>query len=103
MRAGTSTKGPITPVKAWPELMPHTAMATAMASSKLLPAAVKEMLVLVLKVKRNANVSFTKSKSTYSTKTKAAHLKGSAAYFFCIVRCVVLKATLMLTPVNQVL
>ena len=39
INAGTSTNGPITPAKAWPLLMPNTPMATAMASSKLLPAA----------------------------------------------------------------
>ncbi len=38
---GTSTRGPITAAKAWPESMPKTATATAMASSKLLDAAVK--------------------------------------------------------------
>ena len=32
--------GPTTPVSAWPEVTPHTAIETAMASSKLLPAAV---------------------------------------------------------------
>ena len=42
MRTGTSTRGPITAAKAAPELMPKTATATAMASSKLLEAAVKE-------------------------------------------------------------
>ena len=41
IKAGTSTNGPITPVKACPEFNPKTAMATAMANSKLLPAAVK--------------------------------------------------------------
>jgi hypothetical protein len=39
--AGTSTNGPMTPAKAWPEFKPKTPMATAMANSKLLPAAVK--------------------------------------------------------------
>ena len=39
--AATSTSGPMTAVKATPELRPNTATATAMASSKLLPAAVK--------------------------------------------------------------
>jgi hypothetical protein len=38
---GTSISGPITPASAWRELTPHTLMLTAMASSKLLPAAVK--------------------------------------------------------------
>jgi len=42
MRAGTSISGPTTPTKASPELRPKTATETAMASSKLLPAAVKE-------------------------------------------------------------
>ena len=41
MSTGTSTSGPITAAKASPELMPNTAMATAMASSKLFEAAVK--------------------------------------------------------------
>ena len=39
---GTSTSGPMTAAKASPELMPKTATATAMASSKLLLAAVNE-------------------------------------------------------------
>nr|WP_320038736.1 hypothetical protein [uncultured Bacteroides sp.] len=39
MRTGTSISGPITAAKATPELMPNMAMATAMASSKLLPVA----------------------------------------------------------------
>lgn len=38
---GTSTSGPITAAKATPESIPKTAMATAMASSKLFDAAVK--------------------------------------------------------------
>jgi len=42
---GTSTKGPITAAKASPEWMPNTAMATAIASSKLLLAAVNERVV----------------------------------------------------------
>jgi hypothetical protein len=41
IKAGTSTKGPITPAKAWPELRPNTPIAIAMANSKLLPEAVK--------------------------------------------------------------
>jgi len=41
IRTGTSTRGPITAAKAWPESMPNTAIAKAMASSKLLEAAVK--------------------------------------------------------------
>jgi hypothetical protein len=50
---GTSTNGPITAVKASPELMPNTAIATAIASSKLLLAAVNErvkVFTLYLKV-----------------------------------------------------
>jgi len=43
---GTSTKGPMTAANAAPELMPYTAMATAMASSKLLLAAVKDSVAL---------------------------------------------------------
>lgn len=42
IRTGTSTNGPITAAKASPEFIPNTAMATAIASSKLLLAAVKE-------------------------------------------------------------
>ena len=42
---GTSTNGPITAAKASPELMPKTAIATAIANSKLLLAAVKERVV----------------------------------------------------------
>ena len=41
INAGTSTKGPMTPANACPELSPKTAIATAIANSKLLPAAVK--------------------------------------------------------------
>src|SRR3546814_4656421 len=41
MRTGTSTSGPITAAKATGEARPKAAMATAIASSKLLPAAVK--------------------------------------------------------------
>ena len=33
--------GPMVPARAWPEVTPNTAIDTAMASSKLLPAAVK--------------------------------------------------------------
>jgi hypothetical protein len=47
VRDGTSTSGPMTAAKAAPELMPKTATATAMASSKLLLAAVK-LIVAVL-------------------------------------------------------
>ena len=39
---GTSTNGPITAAKAAPELIPKTAIATAMANSKLLLDAVKD-------------------------------------------------------------
>ena len=46
MSAGTSIKGPITDAKASPELIPNTAIATAIANSKLLPAAVKEILAV---------------------------------------------------------
>ncbi|WP_207534315.1 hypothetical protein [Desertivirga arenae] len=45
MSAGTSTSGPITPTKGSPKLIPKTPTATAMASSKLLPAAVNAMAV----------------------------------------------------------
>ena len=41
MRTGTSTRGPITAAKAAPWAMPKVATATAIASSKLLEAAVK--------------------------------------------------------------
>lgn len=47
INAGTSTNGPITPANAWPLLILNTPMATAMASSKLLPAAVKAIDTLV--------------------------------------------------------
>ena len=46
MSTGTSTSGPITVVKATGEARPNDAIATAMASSKLLPAAVKAMAVV---------------------------------------------------------
>ena len=45
---GTSTKGPITAVKACPEFIPKTAIATAIASSKLFPEAVKAIVVVFL-------------------------------------------------------
>ena len=44
---GTSISGPMTAAKAWPELMPKTATATAMASSKLLLAAVNDSVVVL--------------------------------------------------------
>ena len=44
--AGTSISGPTTAAKATPDSRPKTAMATAMASSKLLPAEVKAMLAV---------------------------------------------------------
>src|SRR4030066_2252902 len=44
---GTSTSGPITAANACPEAMPNTATATAIASSKLLLAAVKAMLAVL--------------------------------------------------------
>ena len=40
IKAGTSTSGPITPANACPEFNPKTAIATAIANSKLFPAAV---------------------------------------------------------------
>jgi hypothetical protein len=43
IKAGTSTSGPITPANACPLAMPKTAIDTAMASSKLFPAAVKDI------------------------------------------------------------
>jgi len=43
---GTSTNGPITAAKAWPESMPNTETATAIASSKLFEAAVKLKVVV---------------------------------------------------------
>ena len=42
MSTGTSTRGPMTAAKASPDWSPNTATATAMASSKLLLAAVKD-------------------------------------------------------------
>ena len=42
MSAGTSINGPITHAKATPDFIPNTAIATAMANSKLFPAAVKD-------------------------------------------------------------
>src|SRR4030042_6315628 len=41
IKTGTSIRGPMTAAKAWPESIPKTATATAMASSKLFDAAVK--------------------------------------------------------------
>jgi hypothetical protein len=43
---GTSISGPITAAKATPEPIPNTAMLTAIASSKLLLAAVKERVAV---------------------------------------------------------
>jgi len=43
---GTSTSGPITAVNASPEFIPNTAIATAIASSKLLLAAVNERVAV---------------------------------------------------------
>jgi hypothetical protein len=43
---GTSTSGPITAVNPYPEEIPKTATATAIASSKLLLAAVKESVAV---------------------------------------------------------
>ena len=37
--------GPTTPAKAWPDAAPKVPIATAMASSKLLPAAVNASVV----------------------------------------------------------
>ena len=45
---GTSTSGPITAAKACPEEIPKTATATAIASSKLLLAAVKDSVAVFL-------------------------------------------------------
>ena len=47
INTGTSTKGPITAAKAAPELIPKTDIATAIASSKLLLAAVKERVAVL--------------------------------------------------------
>ena len=44
---GTSISGPMTAANAAPEWMPKTATATAMASSKLLLAAVKDKVVVL--------------------------------------------------------
>ena len=43
INAGTSTSGPMTPANASPEFKPKTAIETAIANSKLLPAAVKDI------------------------------------------------------------
>lgn len=40
---GNSASGPITPAKSFPLLIPKTPTATAIATSKLLPAAVKAL------------------------------------------------------------
>ena len=42
MSTGTPTRGPITAAKAWPDPMHKTATATAIASSKLLLAAIND-------------------------------------------------------------
>ena len=46
MRTGTSTSGPMTAANAAPWAMPKVPTATAMASSKLLDAAVKESVAV---------------------------------------------------------
>jgi hypothetical protein len=46
IRAGTSTSGPITAANAAPDFSVKTATATAIASSKLLLAAVKESVAV---------------------------------------------------------
>ena len=46
IKTGTSTRGPITAANASPELIPKTAIATAIASSKLLLAAVKDSVAV---------------------------------------------------------
>ena len=46
MSAGTSTSGPITAANAAPWSIPKTATATAMASSKLLLAAVNDSVAV---------------------------------------------------------
>ncbi len=45
INTGTSTSGPTTAAKAWPESIPKIATATAIASSKLFEAAVKLKVV----------------------------------------------------------
>ena len=50
IKTGTSTRGPITPTKACWELIPNTAIATAMANSKLFPVAVKAIDAFCRKV-----------------------------------------------------
>ncbi len=47
IRTGTSTNGPITAAKATPESIPNTAIATAIANSKLLLAAVNDKLAVL--------------------------------------------------------
>jgi hypothetical protein len=46
MRTGTSTSGPMTAAKAAPWAIPNVPTATAMASSKLFDAAVKERVAV---------------------------------------------------------
>ncbi|MND07042.1 hypothetical protein D3C83_288000 [compost metagenome] len=63
MRTGTSTSGPITAAKAAPCAIPKVATATAIASSKLFEAAVKDsvavwgyvapIFLLIQKLRRN--------------------------------------------------
>ena len=47
IKTGTSTSGPITAAKASPLFIPNTAIATAIANSKLLLAAVKESVAVL--------------------------------------------------------
>lgn len=47
INTGTSTKGPIIVVNATGEANPNVAIATASANSKLFPAAVKEIAVVL--------------------------------------------------------
>jgi hypothetical protein len=46
IKTRTSINGPITAAKAWPEFIPNTPVATAIANSKLLLAAVNESVAV---------------------------------------------------------
>ena len=73
---GTSIRGPITAAKAAPELIPKTATATAMASSKLLLAAVKARVVAP---ERGARFDREDSREELGKKEESqGNIKGSA-------------------------
>src|SRR5258708_4331016 len=74
----------MTPAKASPELMPKTPMATAMASSKLLPAAVKERAA-VSEMRGECAVEPLREEGVPQYPVDALARVGSAAFVFVAV------------------